>query len=154
MRRKGESCDPFVDIQVTPTYKRRMHSEVHQKTQNPVFNQQFEFEVPPYEIREQTVTFTVLDFNQQLSHESIGNVCYKLDSLDHDAFFAGKEFTLWNKLEKVSICVFKLTLPVLFLMYPLCAHFITQSEFANTHSFVTIRICNTIGGMRSRDILK
>ena len=101
MRRKGESCDPFIDIQVTPAYKRRMHSEVHQKTQNPMYNQQFEFEVPPYEIREQTVTFTVLDFNQQLAHECIGYVSFKLDSLDHDAFFAGKEFTLWNKLEKV-----------------------------------------------------
>ena len=24
---------------------------------------------------------------------------FRLDSLEHDAFFAGKEFTLWNKLE-------------------------------------------------------
>ena len=24
---------------------------------------------------------------------------FRLDTLEHDAFFAGKEFTLWNKLE-------------------------------------------------------
>lgn len=101
MRRNGERCDPFVDLQVAPFYKRRMHSEVHQKTQNPTFNQLFEFEVPPYEIRGQTVHFTVLDFSQQLSHEPIGTVFFRLDSVDHDAFIAGKEFALWKKIDKV-----------------------------------------------------
>ncbi|XP_057293761.1 synaptotagmin-6-like [Hydractinia symbiolongicarpus] len=103
MRRNGERCDPFVDLQVAPFYKRRMHSEVHQKTQNPTFNQLFEFEVPPYEIRGQTVHFTVLDFSQQLSHEPIGTVFFRLDSVDHDAFIAGKEFALWKKIDKDAL---------------------------------------------------
>lgn len=104
--RKDGDCDPFVDIQVSPYYKRRMHSEVHQKTQNPVFNQSFESEVPPYEIRGQTIHFTVLDFSQQLAHEPIGSVAFKMDSLDRDAFNAGKEFTLWKKIDKVYIIRF------------------------------------------------
>lgn len=99
VRKDGDYCDPFVDIQVSPYYKRRMHSEVHQKTQNPVFGQAFEFEVPPYEVRGQTIHFTVLDFNQQLAHEPIGSVAFKMDSLDRDAFNAGKEFTLWKKID-------------------------------------------------------
>ena len=103
VRKDGEYCDPFVDIQVTPYYKRRMHSEVHQKTQNPTFNQCFEFEVPPYEVRGQTIQFTVLDFSQQLSHEPVGCVAFNMESLDRDAFNAGKEFTLWKKIDKVRI---------------------------------------------------
>ena len=79
-----------------------MHSEVHQKTQNPSFGQLFEFEVPPYEIQKQTIHFTVLDFNHQLAHETIGNVMFNVSTLDHDAFVAGKEFALWKKIDKVS----------------------------------------------------
>jgi len=100
MRKNEEYCDPFVDLQLNPFYKRKMHSEVHQKTQNPVYNQVFEFEVPPYEIREQTIQFTVLDFSQQLSHEPIGTVLFTLETLDSEAFFAGKEFALWKKIDK------------------------------------------------------
>jgi len=114
IRKDGDYCDPFVDIQVSPYYKRRMHSEVHQKTQNPVFNQAFEFEVPPYEVRGQVIHFTVLDFSQQLAHEPIGSVAFKMDSLDRDAFNAGKEFSLWKKVDKVRIilllcalCIFR-----------------------------------------------
>ncbi|XP_066919368.1 synaptotagmin-2-like isoform X1 [Clytia hemisphaerica] len=103
VRKDGEFCDPFVDIQVSPYYKRRMHSEVHQKTQNPVFNQSFDSEVPPYEVRGQTIHFTVLDFSQQLAHEPIGSVAFKMDSLDRDAFNAGKEFTLWKKIDKDAL---------------------------------------------------
>jgi len=103
VRKDGEFCDPFVDIQVSPYYKRRMHSEVHQKTQNPIFNQSFDSEVPPYEVRGQTIHFTVLDFSQQLAHEPIGSVAFKMDSLDRDAFNAGKEFTLWKKIDKDAL---------------------------------------------------
>lgn len=103
VRKDGDFCDPFVDIQVSPYYKRRMHSEVHQKTQNPIFNQSFEFEVPPYEVRGQTIHFTVLDFSQQLAHEPIGSVTFKMDSLDRDAFNAGKELTLWKKVDKDAL---------------------------------------------------
>ena len=101
IRKTGDYCDPFVDLQVSPVYKRRMHSEVHQKTQNPIFNQSFEFEIPPYEIRDQSILFTVLDFNQRLAHETIGSVIFLMDALDQAALFAGKEFGLWKKIDKV-----------------------------------------------------
>ncbi|XP_047136277.1 synaptotagmin-1 [Hydra vulgaris] len=100
IRKTGEYCDPFVELQVAPVYKRRMHSEVHQKTQNPIFNQSFEFEIPPYEIREQSILFTVLDFNQRLAHEAIGSVTFLMNALDQDALFAAKEFGLWKKIDK------------------------------------------------------
>ena len=102
-RKDGECVDPFVDVQLLPYYKRRMHSEVHQKTQNPAFNQCFEFEVPPYEIREQQIQFTVLDFSQQLDHSTIGTVVFDIISLDNDALRAGKEFSLWKRIDKVGI---------------------------------------------------
>ena len=101
-RKDGECVDPFVDIQLLPYYKRRNHSEVHQKTLNPIFNQSFEFEVPPYEIREQQIQFTVLDFSQQLNHNTIGTVLYDVASLDSDALKASKEFTLWQRIVKVK----------------------------------------------------
>ncbi len=100
-RKDGECVDPFVDIQLLPYYRRRNHSEVHQKTLNPVFNQSFEFEVPPYEIRSQQIQFTVLDFSQQLNHNTIGTVVYDVASMDSDALKAGKEFILWQRIVKV-----------------------------------------------------
>lgn len=99
-RKGGECIDPFVDIQLLPYYKRKNHSEVHQKTLNPIFNQTFEFEVPPYEIRGQQIQFTVLDFSQQLNHNTIGTVLYDLTLLDSDALRASKEFVLWQRIVK------------------------------------------------------
>lgn len=99
-RKDGECVDPFVDIQLLPYYKRRNHSEVHQKTLNPIFNQSFEFEVPPYEIREQRIMFTVLDFSQQLTHNTIGNVLYDVSTLDSDVLKACKEFIMWQRIVK------------------------------------------------------
>ncbi len=101
-RKDGECVDPFVDIQLLPYYKRRNHSEVHQKTLNPIFNQSFEFEVPPYEIREQRIMFTVLDFSQQLTHNTIGNVLYDVSTLDSDVLKACKEFIMWQRIVKVG----------------------------------------------------
>ena len=101
-RKDGECVDPFVDIQLLPYYKRKNHSEVHQKTLNPIFNQMFEFEVPPYEIRGQQIQFTVLDFSQQLNHNTIGTVLYDVGNLDSDALKASKEFILWQRIVKVS----------------------------------------------------
>eukprot|EP00794_Sanderia_malayensis_P003685 gene3685-4202_t len=109
-RKDGECVDPFVDIQLLPFYKRRNHSEVHQKTLNPVFNQTFEFEVPPYEIRSQQIQFTVLDFNQQLNHNTIGTVLYDISTLDSDALKAGKEFVLWQRIVKLERAERKLAL--------------------------------------------
>ena len=100
-RKDSECIDPFVDIQLLPFYRRKNHSEVHQKTLNPVFNQTFEFEVPPYEIRGQQIQFTVLDFSQQLNHNTIGTVLYDLATLDSDALKASKEFILWQRIAKV-----------------------------------------------------
>jgi len=99
-RKDSECIDPFVDIQLLPFYRRKNHSEVHQKTLNPVFNQTFEFEVPPYEIRGQQIQFTVLDFSQQLNHNTIGTVLYDLATLDSDALKASKEFILWQRIAK------------------------------------------------------
>ena len=101
MRQNGDLCDPFVDLQLNPSHKRHMHSEVHQKTQNPVYNQVFEFDVAPYEVEEQTIQFTVLDFSQQFSHQPIGTVLFTIETLDSEAFLAGKEFQLWKKIDKV-----------------------------------------------------
>lgn len=101
MRQNGDLCDPFVDLQLNPSHKRHMHSEVHQKTQNPVYNQVFEFDVAPYEVQEQTIQFTVLDFSQQFSHQPIGTVLFTIETLDSEAFLAGKEFALWKKIDKV-----------------------------------------------------
>ena len=102
-RKDSECIDPFVDIQLLPFYRRKNHSEVHQKTLNPVFNQTFEFEVPPYEIRGQQIQFTVLDFSQQLNHNTIGTVLYDLATLDSDALKASKEFILWQRIAKVVL---------------------------------------------------
>ena len=102
-RKDGECIDPFVDIQLLPFYRRKNHSEVHQKTLNPMFNQTFEFEVPPYEIRGQQIQFTVLDFSQQLNHNTIGTVLYDLTTLDSDALKASKEFILWQRIVKVTL---------------------------------------------------
>eukprot|EP00795_Rhopilema_esculentum_P014435 gene14435-5492_t len=111
-RKDGECVDPFVDIQLLPYYKRKNHSEVHQKTLNPIFNQMFEFEVPPYEIRGQQIQFTVLDFSQQLNHNTIGTVLYDVGNLDSDALKASKEFILWQRIVKPEQLERKLALKV------------------------------------------
>ena len=137
-RKGGECIDPFVDIQLLPYYKRKNHSEVHQKTLNPIFNQTFEFEVPPYEIRGQQIQFTVLDFSQQLNHNTIGTVLYDLTLLDSDALRASKEFVLWQRIVKVLsyfLYFFHLFFRASIFAVNFCCHYVIR--VSNRSSSVT-----------------
>lgn len=70
------SCDPYVKIYLVHSGKRidKKKTSIKRRALNPVWNENFEFDVPIDKIREISFILTVTDFDRLLPNEAIGQV--------------------------------------------------------------------------------
>lgn len=96
---KDEEVFPavYVKTQLVPSRRRVFISKVHRETANPVFDEAYEFDIEYQELQQQTLMFTILDFDCMSRYKSIGEVTVHLADLGTHGF---------NILREISLCVY------------------------------------------------
>uniref|UniRef100_A0A671QFG2 C2 domain-containing protein n=1 Tax=Sinocyclocheilus anshuiensis TaxID=1608454 RepID=A0A671QFG2_9TELE len=74
--------NPYVKMSLLPDHKNSRQTGVKRKTQNPVFEERFTFEVPFLEAQRRTLLFSVVDFDKFSRHCVIGKVSLPLSEVD------------------------------------------------------------------------
>ncbi|XP_002160708.2 synaptotagmin-7 [Hydra vulgaris] len=104
------SCDPYIKIYLIYSGKRidKKKTTIKKRDLNPVWNENFEFDVPIDKIREISFVLTVIDFDRILPNESIGQVTigyrtagqslkHWTDMMNHPR----KPIAMWHKIIKI-----------------------------------------------------
>uniref|UniRef100_A0A8D0EMY6 Synaptotagmin 8 n=1 Tax=Strix occidentalis caurina TaxID=311401 RepID=A0A8D0EMY6_STROC len=78
----GGTSDPYVIVYLTSDMKKRYETKVYRKTLNPVFNENFAFQVPQAEVPDSTLVMQIYDFNRFAKHDIIGEVRLPLASVN------------------------------------------------------------------------
>ncbi|XP_041062644.1 synaptotagmin-17 [Carcharodon carcharias] len=74
--------NPYVKICLLPDQKNSRQTGVKRKTQNPVFEERYTFEIPFLEAQRRTLLLTVVDFDKFSRHCVIGKVAMSLNEVD------------------------------------------------------------------------
>lgn len=74
--------NPYVKMSLLPDHKNSRQTGVKRKTQNPVFEERFTFEVPFLEAQRRTLLLSVVDFDKFSRHCVIGKVSLPLSEVD------------------------------------------------------------------------
>lgn len=74
--------NPYVKMSLLPDHKNSRQTGVKRKTQNPVFEERFTFELPFLEAQRRTLLLSVLDFDKFSRHCIIGKVTLPLSEVD------------------------------------------------------------------------
>lgn len=91
----GGSSDPYVKVYVLPNKRLKYQTKVHKKTLNPRFNETFVFHDMEFRsIRDRSVYFEVIDFDQFSKHDMIGVLDIPLEDID-----LGKTTEMWQDLK-------------------------------------------------------
>ncbi|XP_072242628.1 synaptotagmin VIII isoform X1 [Leuresthes tenuis] len=78
----GRSSDPYVKIYILPERSKTYETKVFKNTLNPVFNEQFTFQLSKSTLLKSTVVMKVFDFNRFTKHEIIGELRVQLCNVD------------------------------------------------------------------------
>ncbi|XP_072416289.1 synaptotagmin-17 isoform X1 [Chiloscyllium punctatum] len=74
--------NPYVKMCLLPDQKNSRQTGVKRKTQNPVFEERYTFEIPFLEAQRRTLLLTVVDFDKFSRHCVIGKVTMPLNEVD------------------------------------------------------------------------
>ncbi|NWJ03924.1 SYT17 protein, partial [Crypturellus undulatus] len=74
--------NPYVKVCLLPDQKNSKQTGVKRKTQNPVFEERYTFEIPFLEAQRRTLLLTVVDFDKFSRHCVIGKVSMPLSDVD------------------------------------------------------------------------
>ncbi|XP_063069063.1 synaptotagmin-17 [Engraulis encrasicolus] len=74
--------NPYVKMSLLPDHKNSRQTGVKRKTQNPVFEERFTFELPFLEAQRRTLLLSVVDFDKFSRHCVIGKVALPLGEVD------------------------------------------------------------------------
>ncbi|XP_059510184.1 synaptotagmin-17 isoform X1 [Stegostoma tigrinum] len=74
--------NPYVKMCLLPDQKNSRQTGVKRKTQNPVFEERYTFEIPFLEAQRRTLLLTVVDFDKFSRHCVIGKVAMPLNEVD------------------------------------------------------------------------
>lgn len=74
--------NPYVKICLLPDQKNSKQTGVKRKTQNPVYEERYTFEIPFLEAQRRTLLLTVVDFDKFSRHCVIGKVSMPLSEVD------------------------------------------------------------------------
>ncbi|XP_029952046.1 synaptotagmin VIII [Salarias fasciatus] len=78
----GGSSDPYVKVYICPSKTKICETKVFKSTLNPVFNEQFSFQISKSALLKSTVVMKVFDFDRFSKHEIIGELRLELCSVD------------------------------------------------------------------------
>ncbi|XP_037400429.1 synaptotagmin-17 isoform X1 [Pygocentrus nattereri] len=74
--------NPYVKMSLLPDHKNSRQTGVKRKTQNPVFEERFTFELPFLEAQRRTLLLSIVDFDKFSRHCVIGKVVLPLSEVD------------------------------------------------------------------------
>lgn len=74
--------NPYVKMSLLPDHKNSRQTGVKRKTQNPVFEERFTFELPFLEAQRRTLLLSLVDFDKFSRHCVIGKVSLPLSEVD------------------------------------------------------------------------
>ena len=89
------TSDPYCKVCVLPDRRNQLKSKVHRKTTNPVFDEEFIFELDPDMLHTMTLELLIYDYDQFSRHDCIGQVKLSLDNVD----FSQRQ-TYWKPIAK------------------------------------------------------
>ncbi|XP_076861728.1 synaptotagmin VIII isoform X2 [Brachyhypopomus gauderio] len=78
----GETSDPYIKVYILPKKSKTFETKVFRKTLNPVFNENFKYQIPQKELSESTLVMQVYDFKRFSKHDVIGELRLQLSSVD------------------------------------------------------------------------
>ncbi|XP_073797767.1 synaptotagmin VIII isoform X3 [Danio rerio] len=78
----GGTSDPYVKVYILPNKSKTFETKVFRKTLNPVFNENFKYQIPQKELTESTLVMQVYDFNRFSKHDIIGEIRLNLSTVD------------------------------------------------------------------------
>ncbi|XP_047451358.1 synaptotagmin VIII [Mugil cephalus] len=78
----GGSSDPYVKVYICPDKTKTCETKVFRKTLNPIFNEQFTFQLSKSTLLKSTVVMKVFDFDRFSKHEIIGELRVQLCDVD------------------------------------------------------------------------
>ncbi|XP_071316019.1 synaptotagmin VIII isoform X2 [Trachinotus anak] len=78
----GGSSDPYVKVYICPDKSKTCETKVFRNTLNPVFNEQFNFQISKSSLLKSTVVMKVFDFNRFSKHNIIGELRVQLCNVD------------------------------------------------------------------------
>ncbi|KAK7872390.1 hypothetical protein R5R35_007006 [Gryllus longicercus] len=91
------TADPYAKIRLLPDRANVWQTRIHKRTLNPVFDEDFVFEVAPGALSRRTLELLLYDFDAYSRHHSIGGVQLPLARLD-----LTERLTLWKALVPCS----------------------------------------------------
>ncbi|XP_052790353.1 synaptotagmin-5-like isoform X1 [Mya arenaria] len=89
------TADPYCKVRLLPDRRTQLQSKIHRKTTDPIFDEEFIFEIEPDILRTMTLELLIYDYDQFSRHECIGQVKLTLDSID-----ISTRQTYWKPLVK------------------------------------------------------
>ncbi|XP_039987903.1 synaptotagmin VIII [Xiphias gladius] len=78
----GGSSDPYVKVYISPDKSKTCETKVFRHTLNPVFNEQFTFQLSKSSLLKSTAVMQVFDFNRFSKHNVIGELRVQLCNID------------------------------------------------------------------------
>ncbi|EDW04129.1 synaptotagmin-5 [Drosophila grimshawi] len=96
-RQFSGTADPYAKIRLLPDKKNFWQTRIHKKTLNPVFDEQFVFEVNAGVIDKRSVEILLYDFDAYSRHVCIGGTKLQLATLD-----LSEQLSLWTPLTSAS----------------------------------------------------
>lgn len=78
----GGTSDPYVKVYILPKKSKTFETKVFRKTLNPVFNENFKYQIPQKELTESVLVIQVYDFNRFSKHDIIGEIRLNLSTVD------------------------------------------------------------------------
>ncbi|XP_033226627.1 synaptotagmin-7 [Belonocnema kinseyi] len=79
----SETADPYAKIRLLPDKSNVWQTRIHRRTLNPVFDEDFVFEVPPHcSLAERTLEILLFDFEALSRHRGIGYVQLPLSTVE------------------------------------------------------------------------
>ncbi|GLV41487.1 Synaptotagmin alpha [Carabus blaptoides fortunei] len=91
------TADPYAKIRLLPDRTNIWQTRIHKRTLNPVFDEDFVFEVRPATIGRRTLEIILYDFDAYSRHHSIGGVQLPLAHVD-----LSERVSLWRSLGPCS----------------------------------------------------
>lgn len=91
------TADPYAKIRLLPDRSNIWQTRIHKRTLNPVFDEDFVFEVQPAALGRRTLEVILYDFDAYSRHHSIGGVKLPLAHFDFT-----EKVTLWKGLSPCS----------------------------------------------------
>ncbi|KAI4464517.1 synaptotagmin [Holotrichia oblita] len=76
------TADPYAKIRLLPDKTNVWQTRIHKKTLNPVFDEDFVFEVHPATLERHTLEVLLYDFDAYSRHHNIGGVQFPFSSID------------------------------------------------------------------------